>query len=304
VLSAFLLTLQLSNRSREELLQAKTWLTYALRRFLRIFPPYAAVLFALLLMGKMDAGELGSHLLLREGERQFWTIPVEVKYYLLLPFIALALFVAGRRHWSLGVLAGVGVGGIALALFGLEALWSRREEVLLAPMCAPFLLGSALALSYRALQQREPATQRRLAIWLEAGAVLAAILLMVRVPAIHAVLFQEKPLLGKEWDPAWCGLLWTVLLMGVLHGAGLLACVLEWRPLRFLGLISFSVYLWHVKFLSDVDDVPLPSPLRLLVYLALVIAVGTVSHFLLERPFSRIRWLRRRKELPASVSAS
>jgi peptidoglycan/LPS O-acetylase OafA/YrhL len=273
------------------LVRAQTWVTYSARRFLRIFPPYAAVLFALLLMGKMEAGEIGVHLLLREGERQFWTIPVEVKYYILLPFIALALFVGGRRHWSLGLLAGTGACAVGLVLFALEARWSLREEVLLAPNCAPFLLGSALALGYRALQ-RDPEGQRKLAPWFEAAAVVAAVTLALRMPWLNELVFAQKPLLGKEWDPAWCGLLWTMFLLGGLHGTGLLARVLEWKPLRFLGLISFSVYLWHVKFLSDVDDVPLPSPLRLLVYLGIVFAVGTVSHFLLERPFSRMQWPR------------
>jgi peptidoglycan/LPS O-acetylase OafA/YrhL len=59
-----------------------------------------------------------------------------------------------------------------------------------------------------------------------------------------------------------------------------------------------------VKFLSDVDDMrwprfltggvreTLPSPLRLLIFAALVIAVASISYFLIERPLSRLRFTR------------
>lgn len=92
VLSAFLLTYQFFIKSTDDLAKAKTWLNYGFRRFMRIFPLYALVLVIL------HPGAVMTHLLLRDGRGPFWTIPVEVKYYMLLPFIVLALFWAGRKH--------------------------------------------------------------------------------------------------------------------------------------------------------------------------------------------------------------
>ena len=292
VLSAFLLTYQFSVRRREEFTQARTWLNYALRRFLRIFPAFAAVLLAYVLMGKLELSGMGQHLLLREGERHFWTIPVEVKYYFLLPFIALALFWAGRKHWLLGIAAGIGACAVGFGFSHLERLWSIRDAVLLTPLLAPFLIGSAIALASGALL-RNPAAQRRLAVWLEVGALVAVVAIAMRLPAVHNLLFTAKPFFGKEFDPVICGALWSVFLLGALHGKGLLARCMEWMPMRFLGFISFSAYLWHGKFLSDVDDFPAPAPVRLLVYLAVVLVVATVSYWLLERPLAKLRLGRR-----------
>jgi peptidoglycan/LPS O-acetylase OafA/YrhL len=95
---------------------------------------------------------------------------------------------------------------------------------------------------------------------------------------------------GKlAYDAPICGALWSLVLIGTLLGRGWLANGLSWAPLRYLGLISFSAYLWHWKFLSDVDDLPVPPILRLAVFLAIVIVVSSVSYFLIERPLQRVR---------------
>ena len=69
--------------------------------------------------------------------------------------------------------------------------------------------------------------------------------------------------------------------------------MLEWQPLRFLGRISYSLYLWHVLFFNA-DSLALVHSrwLRELSqphtkYLcALAAAVG--SYYLLEKPFIRL----------------
>ncbi|HET6406899.1 MAG TPA: hypothetical protein VFG14_03380, partial [Chthoniobacteraceae bacterium] len=83
--------------------------------------------------------------------------------------------------------------------------------------------------------------------------------------------------------------LWAIFVVGIVHGRGWLTRVIEWKPLRYLGLISLSAYLWHGKFISDFDDLPVPSPLRLIVFLIVVVAIASVSYFVLERPLMRVR---------------
>lgn len=303
VLSAFLLTHQFSARKCEEFFLARTWLDYAWRRFLRIFPLYAAVLVAYVLMGKLEWMDIATHLTLSEGKRQFWTIPVEVKFYALLPLIAFALFGAGRKHWLLGGAAGAVAVVATWGLFELEQFWSARPAVLLARNLAPFLMGLALALLYGALLRR-PALQQRVAGWLDVAAVASLVVLATRLPAVNDALFSSPPFLAKRFDAEVGGAVWSVFLLGVLLGKGWLRRGMEWLPLRYLGWISFSAYLWHTRFLNDVDDLPVPSQVRLLVYLVIVVGVSTVSYWLIERPLARLRWDRRRKrETPAQVAA-
>jgi peptidoglycan/LPS O-acetylase OafA/YrhL len=289
VLSAFLLTRQFSQWPRADFVKARSWIDYALRRFLRIFPVYAVVLVALFFMHKVQLADLGSHLLLRDGKGQFWTVPVEVKYYALLPFIALTLFWAARKHWALGVAAGIGASAVAWGIFALEQKWSLQDVVYLSRNLAPFLIGSLTAL-LSGLLLRHPGTRQRLGWWLEIGAGAAVVALLLRMPSLHHLIFSEHSFVGKEFDPIICGVVWSLFLLGILHGRGFSARFMEWKPLRYLGLISFSAYLWHRKFVSDIDDLPVPSAIRLLVFLAIVVTVSTASYLLLERPLARWRW--------------
>lgn len=100
----------------------RRWLAYAFRRFMCIFPVYAVVLIAYVAMGELELGLLAPHLQLREGENQFWTIPVECKYYLLLPLIAGAIFWAGRKNKWLGVAASIGAVVAGVGLHALDEL--------------------------------------------------------------------------------------------------------------------------------------------------------------------------------------
>lgn len=287
VLSAFLLTHQFYTRRPEELIDARTWINYGCRRFLRIFPVYAVVLVAMIAMEKLFLRDLWTHLLLLDGRRVFWTIPVEVKFYFLLPFFLIALFWAGRKHWHWGVAGLVGAIAVTAGLLWLEQFWSLHENVLLAPNLSPFLMGAASAIAYGRLQRT------RLSVWWSTGLELLAIAallgVILRIPLVFNSLGSHSSVGKFGYDEAVCGALWSVFILGTLLGRGWVARAMCWKPLRYVGLISFSAYLWHWKFLADVDDLPVPPVVRLCAFFAIVLAVASVSYFLLERPLLRLR---------------
>src|SRR5262249_28978054 len=64
---------------------------------------------------------------------------------------------------------------------------------------------------------------------------------------------------------------------------GWFARALAWRPLVWLGLISYSLYLWHIPLMFHL------FPHEKLLGLALSIAVATASYRLIEQPFRRRR---------------
>jgi peptidoglycan/LPS O-acetylase OafA/YrhL len=288
VLSAFLLTYQFYTRRVEEFLDVRTWSNFASRRFLRIFPVYSVVLVAMIAMGKLERSDFFTHLLLRDGKRAFWTIPVEVKFYVLLPFFVFALFWAYRKHWLWGVAASLGALAVGAVILMLEQSWSLQPNVLLAPNLPPFIMGAVAAIAYGKLQQN--GAMERWAPWLRLAAGIALGGVLLRIPSIYNLLFSQEDPVGKlAGDATICGALWSVFILGTIQGKGWLSTAMQWKPLRFLGLISFSAYLWHGKFVTDVDDLPVPPVLRLLAFLGIVVAVATVSYFLFERPLLRIR---------------
>ena len=90
-------------------------------------------------------------------------------------------------------------------------------------------------------------------------------------------------------------------LFGLLAAAGILHLLtrshqpwLEHRTLRALGLISFSLYLWHYPILAHglpwaFGFAPMPSaiwmPLVIVAFVGAVFVVATLSYLLVERPF-------------------
>src|SRR4051794_22640768 len=132
VLSAFLLTHLLLLRPAAELARARTWINYSVRRFLRIFPLYALVLVVLVLIHRLKWHDFFTHILLRDGKRQFWTIPVEVKYYMILPLLAVTLSWLRERLWLRGLLAGLGAVAVGALVLYSERSWSLSRPILLA----------------------------------------------------------------------------------------------------------------------------------------------------------------------------
>jgi peptidoglycan/LPS O-acetylase OafA/YrhL len=69
---------------------------------------------------------------------------------------------------------------------------------------------------------------------------------------------------------------------------------------RYLGRISYSVYLWGMVAIAIVERMG-HDWLHLPVF-AVVIVIGSVSHFLIERPFQSLgkKWSRPREPIPST----
>jgi peptidoglycan/LPS O-acetylase OafA/YrhL len=65
--------------------------------------------------------------------------------------------------------------------------------------------------------------------------------------------------------------------------------LLEFKPLRYIGLISFSLYLFHYPILNIVKHMHLYKWVNIYVFLGLAIAFSSITYFLIERPLSKIR---------------
>jgi peptidoglycan/LPS O-acetylase OafA/YrhL len=74
--------------------------------------------------------------------------------------------------------------------------------------------------------------------------------------------------------------------------------LLNWRPLVWLGGLSYSLYLWQQLFINRHSDA---WPNAFPVNLALALAAALGSYYLVEQPFLRLR--SRRAAAPAAVSS-
>jgi len=311
VLSGFLLSLPFARAALSNAPQPSLG-TYYKRRLLRVFPAYYAQLVIILAVGAwfvtwkpVNGISLLAHLTMffnigsnpvRPLVGLWWTLPVELSFYLLLPFIASFLRPA---RWF--VLLGL---GIILSL--LYRLWSADHfasapagGVFLAASHFPgslpeFLLGSSAALlvqwfNLHAIRKPSPAVLDSLFL---AGSALAIYWLWGILLPNGAVYWSG------HWSmliaPVALGLPLSLVVISLYWGSRIGQLLFANPVIYFLGLISYSFYLWHFVVMQQASVIfgeawsNLSEISRFLFSLSLVVMVSTVSYYLFERPFLRL----------------
>ncbi|MDO8775998.1 MAG: acyltransferase family protein, partial [Burkholderiaceae bacterium] len=202
-----------------------------------------------------------------------WSLAVEEQFYVFFPVLLLLCYRYFRRHIVL-ILIGCAVGSLAGA-----ALLVQSKSVavfFLSPFRAWELLVGAL-LAFNAI----PAIKSRPVREIIAGAGLLAILVACFVydakttfPGLAAL----APVLGAA----------AIMHAGV-SGPSLVGRLLQLRPVVYVGLISYSLYLWHwplivlTRYAMGMEPITSYIPALLAVSLAL----GSLSYHFIEQPFRR-----------------
>ena len=296
VLSGYLL----GGKLLDESLDARTLSRYWTRRFLRIYPAVWLQLPAMLLVAWLlpelirlpDWGAflrnatLWIHLppwMTRPLNGVWWTLPVELMFYIVLPGIVLL----GRRFGMPVVLLAAFVITLAwrIAVIGYygEDGYGGREFITsaLPGSLASFVLGLALNALPTRLNQRQTL--------LLLVAVVLSYLLLTEWLVDNLATYWSGSWIFVVWDP----MMYTViagLVFIVLHGDRI-ARALTARWLVWLGEISFGLYLWHFPVIQVLDyllgaqlESTAGSVLALAVCLGATIPLAAISYYLVERP--------------------
>ena len=302
VLSSFLLTSQVLGRLDAG--EPVGWRRFAVRRFMRVLPAYAVCLGLYVGLGEFSP-EVGlRHLSLSRGEAHFWTVPVELLFYLTLPALGLVLSslpgVAARTTAL--------VAGIAALSWAFPPDYPARAPDFtpnVLPFMPVFLAGSLLAVLAPRLASLGGAGGRALA-WSGWGAAAGILLL---TPSVTSAVFGE-PVPHRRFH-LWFlehAALWSLVVAACLvPGGALLRRALSWRPLTLVGRISYSVYLYHAVALALAAASPLGEGERWvgLTGVTLSLLLGAVSYALIERPSLKIsRGGGGQLSLPAEVAAA
>lgn len=203
-----------------------------------------------------------------------WSLGVEEQFYIFYPFFLLLV----TRFWARGLRLLLPLAALAsLGLGALVALHSPVAAFYLLPFRAwELLLGAMLAAGIFPQVTRQGG---RAALALAGALLVVAAVFLVRAGAYFPVPLGLLPCIG------------TALLIGYGEGTPV-GRLLEWAPLRWIGRISYSVYLWHWPIIALYrTETGISLDLKETALLvAASIAAGAASYYLVERPFmSRFR---------------
>ena len=205
-----------------------------------------------------------------------WSLAVEEQFYILFPLFLVLV----RRFFPHKLkLAIIGIALLSLVAAIFTVAHDPVAAFFFAPLRAWELLIGAI-ISQRYVPDIRGALARNVA---SAGGAL-----LILIPAIR---FDEStPFPGLAAIPPCLGA--AFIIAAGETGTSLVGRVLSWRPVVFIGLISYSLYLWHWPLLvfqrtNSLLDFPPGWSLHKteLATFAIMIVIATLSWALIERPF-------------------
>lgn len=281
VLSAFLLTSKFDNDG----FSVKKVFSYAIGRIIRILPLY--FLFCVLYRYAGTAGinnddDLWKAVTLQGGYSHLWTIPVEFKFYLFLPVIAMAAIWSRSKAGILGLIS-LGVLFVLLQQY-IWPYWltpTGTAEVRWYLSC--FTIGVFAAAIFPRIDNY---VTGRLADMVVAAFFLIVVLV---TPYMQYRLFDLAPsdyLVNKF---VYLGLLCSVFMVFLVSGRGLFGRLMSSKVFSAIGRWSYPIYLVHWLIISKLYDYFSYSVIGVLLSVAVSIFAGGIIHYSIERPIDKWR---------------
>ena len=119
-------------------------------------------------------------------------------------------------------------------------------------------------------------------------------IIVLLIPDVFSFVFSTKI---NIQGPAFIfpySVLWGILLLSLLHKNHWIKQFFEWKMLRFIGVISYSVYLLHALILNFIRSLTIQNYYKFPVFLISTIFLSVLSFYIIERPFSKIYYSKRK----------
>jgi peptidoglycan/LPS O-acetylase OafA/YrhL len=287
VISGFLITLLLLREFKRTGTLSLTG--FYRRRALRILPAYIAFLLMIFALTRLESVQLtGRHwfalltytvnfIPVPWDVSHVWSLSIEEHYYLLWPLLLMLL---GPR-WGLVLVVVTIVLSPAVRVIVLQYCANLLDVTKATPArldcIAVGCLLAFLAISTSPGRGKWLTGSRSLLLALACLGFLAGSLAAewAQVP-YYVLLYHTVNALALG------GLLW----LAVHHPASRAGRALTWAPLARIGVLSYSLYLWHKLFINPTSDLWIYNwPWNL----ALMAAAAALSYFLIEAPFLRLK---------------
>ncbi|MGT3214978.1 acyltransferase family protein [Yersinia enterocolitica] len=278
VLSAFLLSQKFITKG----FGASGLLSYAVGRTIRILPMFLIAVCIYSIAGYYPASEIIKIATFQYGFGHLWTIPVEFKFYFLLPFFTFASIYISNKFGAINFIV---ISMIFIIIHQSFFPFFKLEGNSIGMMwyVPSFLFGIIAAVLYSNKIINFSLLKSDLIV------TSIVVLIVLSSPGIrHAILGTEmKRDLQQQFIPI--SLLWAVFLLLLIEGKGVWGKLISSPALRKLGHWSFSIYLFHWLIYLKMADVFLNNYYAMIVSFFASIVVGAAFYSIFEVNIEKLR---------------
>jgi peptidoglycan/LPS O-acetylase OafA/YrhL len=221
--------------------------------------------------------------------RHTWSLAIEEQFYIVWPLLVAGVAVlTSRLRVTLSVVCSLGIvlsaaaaawlfdpGDPSRAYFGTDA---RIHQLLIGALLAIWIGG-------------------RVPVWTRAAGVMSAGIGLLTLVAAFLLLSDRNAAYYFGLSAALAVSAAAVILGVETAPAGLIGAALSWQPVRWIGRISYGLYLWHWPVILAIHSAPgplsrLPGSLGVnLTRVFVTFGIAVLSFYLIEQPLRRGRAL-------------
>jgi peptidoglycan/LPS O-acetylase OafA/YrhL len=209
-----------------------------------------------------------------------WSLSIEEQFYLVWPLLLTLMIRAGGARLLIAAVLGIIVPEVVRA-----SMWSQQPTMWIyfntGLRCDGLMMGAAVAfLAHHYPRVSSPTLASALRT---SGPVALAGLLILS--SFNLVTNGYAYLWGIGAANALAAL---IIASAVFTPAGALNTILEFPPLRWVGKISYGLYIWHVPVMAVCNRFPDPWT-RNTVAIPATFAIAALSFYCLETPFLKMK---------------
>jgi peptidoglycan/LPS O-acetylase OafA/YrhL len=215
-----------------------------------------------------------------------WSLAIEEQFYVVWPLLVIGAWRIGRTR-ALGTLTGIGIIASFVAMLTIydggdpTRVYMGTDTRAFSLLCGAFVALPAIRHAITAGMQKF----RRAASGLTAALIVALGFMWFTVDGQSEWLFRGG-LLAHSIASA-------LLAVLIASSSNKLSVVFSWRPLAYIGRLSYALYLWHwpvfiicTRERLDVDGLTLTA-----IRMAITLALSIASYFLIEQPIRhKAKW--------------